>query len=495
MRRIKPVGLLHWWFHPGPQLTQRVVHAGSWVFISRASVRSLSLSRTVILARLLTPEDFGVMAIALVVRFFLEVATSAGFGAALVQRQGDIRDYLDTAWSLNILRGVLLATVLLLGAPYFASFFHATSAVPVMQVMALAVFLQSLSNPGMIYFQKDLEFHRRFQYEATRTIVEVGVAITLAVALKSVWALAFGVLAGEFVGLLVSYLIHPYRPHLRIEWPKARELYRFGRWVYLGALLDAVSTQVDRGIVARLLGTASLGMYQMATRLSHTLPWEISYGVYSVAFPSYARIQDETHRLRIAYLRTLEVVASLMIPFAVAVFFLGDDFVAQVLGDQWLPAVPAMKVLAFAGCLRSLTAPLRALLYGVGRPMSAIWINTTRNVVLIASVYPLASSLGVTGAAFAVLLASLGTAPLQIRYAMSILQVQWRDLFQALLPALAISGATGAVLLVSELGLGPSSLANLALAVGLALPVYIGSAVVLWYCFKIGPLRGLMMLK
>ena len=230
---------------PGNSLTQRVVHAGFWALGLRITLRVLGTIRIIVLARLLAPADFGLMGIAMIMMAMLETFTETGFWAALVQRRGDIRPYLDTAWTVQVVRGLLTAGLLALAAPLLAAFFDAPGAITIIRVMAIVAFIKGLNNIGIVYFHKDLEFQKRFLFEVANVIPQVAVGIGLAIALQSVWALVFGSLAGALTGMVASYVLHPYRPRLRLEWTKARELYGFGKWVFTHNILIYLARHLD----------------------------------------------------------------------------------------------------------------------------------------------------------------------------------------------------------------------------------------------------------
>ena len=220
-------------WEPGSTLSQRVVRGGFWMFALRLTDRLLTLTRTIVLARILAPSDFGLMGIALLAMSTLRAFSQTGFQAALIQKKEDIKDYLDTAWTVSVLRGFGLFAILYLTAPYIALFFETPAATPIIRVIALSVLLAGLTNVGVVYFQKELEFNKRFVHQLSGAVADLAVAITAALLLRNVWALVLGVLAGSLARLVTSYAIQPYRPRLRLEGVKARELFNFGRWVVL----------------------------------------------------------------------------------------------------------------------------------------------------------------------------------------------------------------------------------------------------------------------
>jgi len=213
---------------PGDTLSQKVVKGGFWVFFLRIVNRGFSLIRLIILARILSPSDFGLMGIALLTMSTLETFSQTGFQQALIQKKEDIKSYLNSAWTVLILRGFILFTILYFIAPYAATFFNSPEAKTIIQVIGFAILLRAFTNIGVIYFQKELEFRKQFIYQFSGTLADFIVAISAVLILKNVWALVFGLLAGNIARCFVSYLIHPYRPHLSKDLGRAKEN---GLWV------------------------------------------------------------------------------------------------------------------------------------------------------------------------------------------------------------------------------------------------------------------------
>ena len=151
-------------FSRGEPTGKRVVHAGFWAFALHVSDRSFGLGRTIVLARLLSPDDFGLFGIATLAMLALETFSRTGFHPALIQKIGDIKPYLDTVWTVHAIRGLILALILFGVAPYVAAFFGEPAAVPIVQVIGLSLIFQGLTNLGTVYFQKELVFHKQFVY-------------------------------------------------------------------------------------------------------------------------------------------------------------------------------------------------------------------------------------------------------------------------------------------------------------------------------------------
>ena len=390
--------------HPEKSLSQRAVRSGAWVFLLRVIQQLFSLARLMILARILAPHDFGLMGIALLSMATLETFSQTGFQQALIQKKHDIKPYLDSAWTFLILRGVILFAILYLIAPYAATFFDAPEAKPIIQVIGLSVIFQAFTNIGVIHFQKELEFNKQFTYQLSGTLTDFVVAIAAVLILGNVWALVFGLLAGKAAMLVVSYLIHPYRPHLSFDIGKVKELFGYGRWIFGSTVLVFLVTQGDDILVGKILGITALGFYQMAYLISNLPATEITHLISQVTFPVYSKIQDDIPRLKDAYLKILQLTTFISFPIAGLIFILAPDFTMIFLGEKWMPMVPAMQILVFAGLVRSIAATTGPIFYAVGKPRIDTKWQIVRLFVIAVLIYPFTIKWDILGASFVVFL-------------------------------------------------------------------------------------------
>ncbi len=412
----------------GGSLSQRTVRGGLWVFSLRIVQQIFGLARLIILARILAPHDFGLMGIALLTMSTLETFSQTGFQAALIQKNKDIESYLDAAWTVLILRGLVLFGILYFAAPLAASFFDAPEAKPIIQVIGLSVLFQAFTNIGVIYFQKELEFNKEFIYQFAGTLADFIVAIAAVLILKNVWALVLGMLAGNAVRCITSYLIHPYRPRLSRDLAKAKELFGFGKWVLGSSILIFLITQGDDIFVGKLLGVAALGFYQMAYRISNLPATEITHVISRVTFPAYSKLQGDIPKLREAYLKVLQVTAFLSFPIAGLIFVLAPDFTTIFLGNKWMPMVPAMMVLCVFGAARSLGATNGSLFTGSGNPRFDTKVTFVKLIFLAILIYPLTKKWGITGAALATTLPVFVSQSYSFSIVLKILQCKLQDI-------------------------------------------------------------------
>ncbi|AFK21341.1 lipopolysaccharide biosynthesis protein (plasmid) [Haloferax mediterranei ATCC 33500] len=391
-------------FVPGEgDLTERTVKSGMWVSAMNVLDRVLKVVMFIVLARLLGPEAIGLMGIALLTISALLSLTNLGIDAALIQRiDDDVDEYLNTMFSLEILRGLLMSSILYLAAPALASLFGEPAARDLIRAIALVPIFLSLRNPAMVYFKKDLEFHKEFTYRVSGTMAYVVVALGYAAISPTVWALIFGYLADAGVRALATYLLHPYRPWPSLNREYAAELIGYGKWVTGSSIVEFLYGQGDDAIVGWLLTATSLGYYQLAYRISNAPATEIAVVVSSVMFSTYSKLQEEQHALREAFFSTFRLTAFVALPMSVGIFLVAPSFVGAFLGSDWLPMVATMQILVAYGLFRTLFATFNPVWRAVGRPDVQTKLGTLRVVLLAIIVVPMTSTFGIEGTALAV---------------------------------------------------------------------------------------------
>lgn len=389
---------------PAETLAQRVIKSGFWVFALKFVQEILYFVRLIILARLLAPRDFGVIGIAMLTLAILDTFSQTGIQDALIQKKEDIRGYLDAAWTCLLLRGLALFALMFLLAPAAASFFKAPEAAAIIRVFGLSQLVAAFANIGVVEFEKDLKFHRKFVYHLAGNVTNFVFVVVWALLFRNVWAFVLADLAGRIIQVVVSYAIHPYRPRFRWDLPRIKELFKFGRWVMGSSILIFLVTQGDDIFVGKVLGPAMLGFYQMAFKLSNTPTTEISHVIGQVMFPTYAKLQDNPLRLKEAFIKVFQIIMFLSFALTGLILVFGPGFTRIFLGEKWLPMVASLQILAIAGLVRSVIGTTGPLFYGVGRPQIETRWEFVRLAVLAAFLVPLTLKWGLAGASMAVLI-------------------------------------------------------------------------------------------
>ncbi|RKY46101.1 MAG: lipopolysaccharide biosynthesis protein, partial [Candidatus Neomarinimicrobiota bacterium] len=275
---------------------------------------------------------------------------------------------------------------------------------------------------------------KEFIYQFAGTLADFIVAVSAVLILKNVWALVFGLLAGNFARFVVSYLIHPYRPHLSSDLGKAKELFGFGKWILGSSILIFIGAYIDDISVGRLLGSAALGFYQMAYRISNMPATEITYVIASIAFPAYSKVQDCQVRLKQSYFRIMRLTVAISIPIAVGIVLLAPEFTIIFLGEKWMPMVPAMQLLAVAGLIKSIISTGSPLFTGSGHPNFEFYMQLIRGLIIIIAIYPLTIYMGISGAALCVILSIVGMIVVWYPFSRNITKSSWREYADAFWP-------------------------------------------------------------
>jgi O-antigen/teichoic acid export membrane protein len=367
----------------------------------------MGLVRLLLLTALLGPEQFGLAAVALLLVESLNTMAQTGFRTALIQRQGEVEGHLDSAFSVLVLRGVLLCAVLFAAASPAALALHAPEAVGLVRAVALAVLLEAFENVGVVLLERELDFRRLAFHQLFGTAVDLVASIAAALVLRNAWAIPIGMLAGNAARVVTSYLVHPYRPRLRFEPARIRELYRFGRWLFLTNLFLFLAHRGDDLVVSALLGVGALGLYQFAYQLAHLPILELGRVAAQVALPSYARLRADPVALRRAYFKVVQGTALLSWPIAGLVCVFARDFTHYFLNEVWWPIAPLIEILAVHAAVRAIGATAGPVLIALGRPQLGTALTLIKCAGIALTIVPLAKRFGLSGVALSVLLASI----------------------------------------------------------------------------------------
>ncbi len=337
-----------------------ILRGSIWMQAMRWGIRGIGLVSTIILARLLIPEDFGIVAMAMIVVGFIETFAHAGVDLALIQNKHATASHFNTAWTIQICQGAALALCIFVISPFVAKYFNEPRVGPVVQLLALRALIGGFENIGVVAFRKELDFRKDFQFGVYRKILAFFIAISLAIVLRNYWALAIGIVAASLGGVLLSYVMHPYRPRLGLA--EFRAIWRFSRWILLWRVAFFLNRRTDHFLVGGLAGTGSMGHYFVGSDIATMPTSELVAPLDRALFPGYAKLVGEPARLSAAVVKVLGLTAMLCFSIGFGLSAVAEDVVAIVLGAQWRAAVPLIEWLAvfgaFAGIIYTLTTVL-----------------------------------------------------------------------------------------------------------------------------------------
>ena len=459
---------------PGASLSQQAVFGIGWISALKIVNQLLGLIRITVLARLLSPGDFGLFGIAMLTISIMESFTNSGFQTALIQKKDISELHLDTAWTIHVLRGVILSLLLFGFSPFIAGFFDEQGVVWLLRALSFSVLILGFENIGIIKFQKDLEFHKDFIYRFSGTIADVSIALTAAFLLRSVWALVFGLFARRIVQTVLSYILHPYRPRLRLAKKELGELFSFGKWSTLSVILHFGYSQGDDLFVGKVLGTVSLGLYQMAYKISRLVVVQITTTITQVTVPAYSKLQNDILKLQKAYLQTQKLLCYISAPIAAGTALLAADFVGLFLGERWISMVPALQILTIIGFVAGINSNVGPLVVAIGRPDLGTWMNVGRLGLLAILIYPLSLLWGLNGVALAIAIVTVSVVPPAFYLAVRHTGISiWKLLFETTVPMFMTSIMIGILALIRNRYLTPIGFFDFGLIILLGANIYL----------------------
>jgi O-antigen/teichoic acid export membrane protein len=329
----------------------------------RWAIRGVGLASTIILARLLSPDDFGVVAMAMVAVAILQSFAQSGVDLALLRSEAPQRDHYDAAWTLEIIQGVLLAIALFVTAPMVSGQFDDPRVDDVIRVLALAAFVGGFQNIGVVNFRRELDFRSEFKFGVYKKFATFFVTVAAALIMRNYWALVVGQVAGRFAEVLLSYRMSAFRPRLSLV--RVGEIWGFSRWLILSRFTMLLNRQFDRWVVGSIGGAAVMGNYFIAQDFSSSPSDEIVAPMSRAAFPVYSRLSSDPGALADALRRMLSSVTAITFATGLGIAAVASDFVHVVLGAKWVGAIPLMPWLG-----------LFAAVYGVVRTLDMFLIAT-----------------------------------------------------------------------------------------------------------------------
>jgi O-antigen/teichoic acid export membrane protein len=361
-----------------------LLSGGIWMTALRWSRRGLGLVTTFVLARLLTPGDFGLVAMAMGVIGLIEILGYAGQMMALIRHPAPTREHYDSVWTLSILLSACLMLLLWALAGPAGLYFHQPRVVWLVRFLALRTLIGGFENVGVVNFRRELRFDRDFIYLVLQRLLVTVVTIGLAVWLRDWRALAAGYLAGGILGVMLSYVMHPYRP--RLCFSRIREVLAFSGWMLTVNIAVYINRRADQLAVGSLGSPMAMGAYSVAEDTATAPTVETVLPVARALFPVFSRIRDDTAAMRAAYLNVLSAACILSVALGGGIALVADDFVRIALGPKWLIAVPMVRILAIAGGLFVIMENSIPVLTATGHERLAAQLAVTRAASLVLAV-------------------------------------------------------------------------------------------------------------
>ena len=312
----------------------------AWSISARIVIRAIGLISTAILARLLVPEDFGLVALATVFIAGLEATTAFSFDVVLIANQQAGRRYYDTAFTLGLLRAALMALVVGLLASPASAFFDEPRLVEILYWLAFATFILGFENIALVDFRKHMNFGMDFAYLVGRKIGPFIVTVTLAFIWRDYWALVAGIVAGRFFEIAIGYMMRPYRPRLTLV--KWRPVLSFSSWLMVRNLISFLHMRGDTFVIGKVVGAQALGVYSVAYEIASLATSELVTPVRRALMPGFSKLAADAGALRKSFLDSMALIWMVAMPMAAGIGLTADPLVRLFLGAKWIEAIPLL---------------------------------------------------------------------------------------------------------------------------------------------------------
>lgn len=472
----------------GKSILSRTARGAGWTIGWRFSTRLVGFGSTLVLVRLLTPEDFGIVSLA--IGFFQALDQVAGFGVEGAIIRADRADradrtIYDAGFTINVVRGAFTSVVLVAFAIPVSRFFGNAHLVDVIYVLAAGWAVSALQNIGIVEFRRRMAFHMEFKIQIIPRLLALAVTIPSAFVWHSYWALVAGMVATRVITVVLSYVMHPFRPRLGLA--GMRQIIGFSFWEWVIGLLNLVGTRADTIIIGRLLGAGAVGIYGVGGEVASLPSSEIVAPLCRALFSGFVAERREGNNGSATLLRVLALLALLTFPLSVGLSLVAYPVVKLGFGTDWLGAVPLVQVLGVAATIGLFSAVGEALFSAHAWLRSILSMTAVVTALRLLLLLVLIPHYGLLGGALAAAIVGVVQEAIFMVTVMRRLKMKlWTVISSVIRPAaaVAIMAAT-----LSEVGLGWSGWngddaalgADLAVAVGLGAMVYLGSLAGLWF--------------
>ncbi len=454
-----------------------------WQSIQMASVKVIYLVRILVLARLLLPDDFGLVAIATTATGFLFNITNFGMIPALVQGNNINDANYHAAWTLDLFRTLFLTLVTIATAPFIAAIFAEPRATPIIMAIAMRPFIEAMTSIKVVTLNRNLLFRPLATLRITEAIVNTTLSICLA-GIWGVWALVAGAIGGTISIVIVSYILAPYQPRLLFDREALKPLINFGKWIFAIQLISLTGSYILRIMISRQFGAAGLGIYFLATQLAF-LPSDVaSEAVGEVAFPLFARLQKDVQQATRVFRALFSGLAAVLYPVCALIIVFAPSLTHEVLGPNWAGTEELIRILALVVMIGIFGDAAVSVFKGFGQPYRIALLEIVQTSITVALVWILTKQFGLAGAALAWLPSISFSQILSAFFLQSILDQPFRGLQK---PLSAVLVAIGSCVVVA------TAFRNLVPGVGglvMAIALGMASAVtLLWLAdrrFKLG---------
>ena len=420
--------------NPSIDLAQKTLKGVFWSYSTFLGGKFLTFLSTIILARLLVPEQFGLVGYCLITIQYLDILNSAGIDNSLIARQENLEEAANAAFVANIVLGIVSFGLTWMIAPAAAAFFKTDELIPVLRLMGLNLPLSGLGMVPDTLLQRHLRFRTRMMPEMTKNLMKGVISIVLAWQGMGVWSLVWGQLAGTAIATVLAWILARWKPTWRFDRKATLEIANYGLHIMLLEIAGAFRSNVDYLLVGRILGAAALGYYTMAYRIPELLIRSVNIVVGRVSLPVMSMVQKEKEQLRSFYFSYLRSLSMILFPVSVGLALTAPIFIPLFLSEKWKPAAIPTLLVSLALGIAAMGHIPGVLYKAIGRPELLTRLNFFK-VPFAVIVLWYSTRWGINGVAAAQIVISIFSLLLDTLTANYVLHYSLRELVEAVAPS------------------------------------------------------------
>ena len=426
------------------ELKKQTVSGVKWLVSSSFLQKAIQTGATIVLARILGPSQFGLFALAFVAIDGLGIFKSMGFDSALIQRRDNVEKAANVAFFVIPALGIILYLVLAVSAPWIGKFLNSQEVVGVIRALGIIFVISCLGRVPTALLEKNMKFRQISIIGIGTAVVYAVSAVTFALLKFGVWSLVYAYILKTLCLNILMFVCSKWMPKFEFDAKIAKEMFHFGKYLFLGGVLWFLKMNLDNILVGKLLGITALGLYAIAFNIANFSEAYFASRVFKVTFPAFSKIQSDKYDLKRAFLKTTKIVSIIAFPLCVGLFLLGGDLIKVLYGLKWVEAIPVIKVLAFAGLLNTLPVAIGPLFNATGNSKSGFWFSFIQVALYLLFIAPAAKFYGLVGVGVVVILSQLTAIIIYLPFVMKLASSNIRDLYlsirSGLLASLVISG-------------------------------------------------------
>lgn len=425
---------------------QKVAGGLFWSYGERIMAQLVSLIVSIVLARLLDPENYGVISIVMIFITLCDAIVTGGFGNSIVQKKDADELDVNTMLICSVATSFFLYVILFLAAPFIADFYQMEIIRPTLRVLGLRLLISGVNSIQRAWIQKRMLFKRFFISTSFGTIISAVVGISMAYMGAGAWALVGQYLTNSFIDTVVLFITNDWRPKLQFSFDRAKQMLSYGWKVLLTTVVYTVEGDLRSLIVGKQFGSADLAYYDQGKKFPNLLVSNINTSISNVMFPVLSKNQDNRERMKAICRRSIKTSTYLLAPLLLGLIAVSNEFVRVILSDKWLPCVPFLQILTLVYLVRPLTTTDQQAIMSTGRSdltlRIMIAVNVTDVILLLIAVFAMKSVIMI---AVGALLTEVVSMALFMKYVKKCIGYTYLEQLSDIAPSLLLAISMGVI--------------------------------------------------